>query len=238
MTIIPDRLAALDELNLKSGSHSPGSGQFCFNEAAAWLAGERHTDAPDCVSRVLRNYTMRLNDRWSDEQRQTLKPYLPRMVGTGGDGKDEIRRRIAAEALCTDLLPPWLRLAGLDEHADRISGMAGASYADLGDALWKARDAGWAARAAKLDEIRAKVRERLAAKPVAVAVAAAVAVAVAAAAADPYAKWNAAYNAAYNAARAYYREHPLPIVAEAANLAEVQRGKALELLDRLIEAQA
>lgn len=239
MTIVESRLTALDDLVLKSGGHSASSGNFCFNEAAAWLAGEKHSDAPECVSPYLRSFTMRLNDRWTDEQRQTLLPYLPRVIGTGGDGKDEARRRIAQRALCTDLLPPWLRLAGLDEMAAEVEGAVNLSTSELRELMWRARDAGWEKRRANMETLRAEVRKRLASQPaVAVAAAAAVAAAVAdaVAAAVAVASPEDKYRAAYNAARQYYRDNPLFIGEEVANLAETQRGTALVLLDRLIDA--
>lgn len=39
MTIIPERLAALDSIDLKHGGHNSPDEGLCFNEAAAWLAG-------------------------------------------------------------------------------------------------------------------------------------------------------------------------------------------------------
>ena len=106
-TVIPDRLTALDDLDLLDGSHSPE--QFgramCVMEAAAWVAGEPHTDHPRCVSPVLTGYMIRLNDRWDHEKRQTLKPYIPRLIGTANDGQDDARLRIARTALLVDILP-------------------------------------------------------------------------------------------------------------------------------------
>lgn len=102
MTIDQTRLATLDHLD--RGSHLTREDGMCFNEAAAWLARESHTDAPACVSPVLRRYTIRLNDRWDDEQRQTLLPYLSRVIGTAGDGLDPARERIAANWAARRLL--------------------------------------------------------------------------------------------------------------------------------------
>ena len=82
-TILPDRLAALDTLDLQNGSHSKAEfgRQMCVMEAAAWISGEGHTDQPQCVSPVLTAYMIRLNDRWDHDKRQTLKPYIPRLIG-------------------------------------------------------------------------------------------------------------------------------------------------------------
>jgi hypothetical protein len=175
MTIIQDRLNL--PIELKRGGHNPGSGEYCINEYVSFIAGEPHSASPKCASPLLIRYTMRLNDRWSDEQRQTLLPFGPRIVGTRGDGKDEARKRIARNALCTDLLPPWLRLAGLDDIAARVEAAVDFSDADLKALMWEARDAGWEKRRQNMEALRAAVRARLAKQPDA-------AVAVAAAAAD------------------------------------------------------
>ena len=112
MTIDTAVLADLEagRIHLDRGSHPDRSHGHCAMEVVAWLAGEGHTDAPHCASPLLTAYTIRLNDRWSDEQRQALAPYLPRMVGTRGDGLDGARLEIAHQALTCDLLPPWLML--------------------------------------------------------------------------------------------------------------------------------
>ena len=218
--IIDERLAALDSLDLLNGGHDPKDAgkAMCVMEAAAWIAGEPHTDHPQCVSPVLTSYMIRLNDRWDDEKRQTLKPYIPRLIGTAGDGQDEARLRIARTALLVDALPAWLVLAGMDDEAEQVRSWAaedGLEDFELRDRLWALRAKTWAARSARLDAIRTKVRElvkeKLASKPadadaaavaVAVADAAAVAaaVAVAAAAADAAADAAAAAVAAAAAA--------------------------------------
>ena len=123
MTINTDRVALLDTITLHEGGHSDFTEGHCAMEVVAWLAEEGHTDAPSCASPVLRRYTIRLNDRWDDDQRQALKPYLPRMVGTGDDGLDDLRLQVATAA-CAELVGPWLRLAGLDEHAAALAQVA------------------------------------------------------------------------------------------------------------------
>lgn len=68
--------------------HVRGAGH-CAMEVVAWLAGLGHTDAPECASPVLRSYTISLNDQWDEETLiEELIPFLPRMVGTAGDGQD------------------------------------------------------------------------------------------------------------------------------------------------------
>lgn len=242
-TINPDKLAQLDSIDLDLGNHTRFDEGHCAMEVVAWLADQGHTDAPECASPVLTRYTIRLNDRWNHDQRQQLKPYLPRMIGTGGDGKDEFRGQVAARFLVSRLLGPWLQLAGMTDEADSLQNLSGD---ELRAALWRVRDAAWALRRKKRDLLVSKVKERLSernavaaavaaadADAAAAAAAVAAAVDVAAAAAD---YWTS-YSAAYDAARQYYREHPLPISQQIADLAAQQQPLALELLDQLIDPE-
>jgi hypothetical protein len=118
--VIPERLAQLDGIDLDSGSHSNFNSGHCAMEVVAWLAGLGHTDAPDCASPVLRAFTLSINDAWPKEKRQELKPFLPRMVGTGDDGKDEQRSFLALDWLIRTYTPAWLDLAGLTEEAQEL----------------------------------------------------------------------------------------------------------------------
>lgn len=178
MEIVKERLDALTngEVTLDKGSHGSFESGHCAMEVVSWLAGLGFTDAPECASPVLRSYTISLNDQWGHEQRQKLIPFLPRMVGTAGDGQDEARSYLALDWLVRTYTPAWLDLAGLTVEAQelrdlrRIVDMVAASEAGpvvrgaqkkadaagaaagvaAGDAAWAAaRAAAWdAARAA------------------------------------------------------------------------------------------
>ena len=255
MTIVAERLAQFEAglIRIDRGSHHTFESGHCSMEVVAWLGGEGHTDAPACASPILRQYVITLNDRWSDEQRQQLAPYLVRMVGTADDGLDAERERIALGAV-VDLVVPWLRLAGLDADADKLAAGPG-SEDDVRRALRGAADRAWQLRYARRDEIKQLVLAKLKERAVAVAdaVAAAVAAAAAAAAADAAAaavaaaaadgklSWSEAYNAAYDAARPIWEkaiaESELPRVVAIRELAAAQRGAALELLERLIKPE-
>src|SRR5206468_8471808 len=123
-------------------------------------AGLGFTDAPSCASEVLTGFTISLNDRWDDGQRQKLVPFLPRMVGTRGDGQDEARGYLALDWLSRSYTPAWLDLAGLTAEAAELralrrivdlvaaqeagpvvrnaQGKAAAAGAAAGDAAWAA----------------------------------------------------------------------------------------------------
>lgn len=140
--INPEKLAQLDSIVIDYGSHYSFEEGHCAMEVVAWLADEDHTDIPKCVSPVLGDYVRSLNDQWGDDERQVLKPYLVRMIGTGGDGKEETRRKVVVRHIA-DIIGPWLRLAGLDAEADAL---------DVDDRLavaHKIQDARYAALAAR-----------------------------------------------------------------------------------------
>src|SRR5690242_21404680 len=77
----------MTEYHLSHGKHETASEGRCAMEWVAYIAGEPHTDQPVCVSPVLRSFGIALNDNWDDEQRQKLRPYLARCIGTAGDGR-------------------------------------------------------------------------------------------------------------------------------------------------------
>jgi len=196
MSIITERLEALNTITLDRGAHDSFEDGHCAMEVVSWLAGLGFTDAPECASPVLRRYTIVLNDRWDDEQRQALIPFLPRMVGTANDGLDDARERVASRFLLEKLLEPWLRLAGMDAEADQIPATLGLSYDEQRRTVRSWSDKAWEIRSQKRAELRAKVRAHLEAQPkpvaAAVAVAAAAAAAVAVAVADAAAAADAA----------------------------------------------
>ncbi len=158
-TIIPERLAALPTISLDKGSHNDFEGGHCAMEVVSWLAGLGFTDAPDCASRVLRSYTIGLNDQWQQEDRQNLVPFLPRMVGTANDGKDEARSYLALDWLIRIYTPAFLDLANLSAEAQalrdlrRIVDMATAEAA--GPVVRAGREKARAARDAAGDAARA-----------------------------------------------------------------------------------
>ena len=94
MTVIEERLVALDTLVLDSGGHEGWEHGACVMEAVAYVAGEPHSDHPACASRVITSFCMSWNDALrSDEERdRLLKPLIPKIVGTRTTAEDEETR--------------------------------------------------------------------------------------------------------------------------------------------------
>jgi hypothetical protein len=222
---VTGRTLDLDALWLAYGAHNTPHDGLCVLEAAAYLAGERHSDHPQCVSPVIGAFLRSWNDALDDGDRQTLKQYVPRVVGTASTPEvEDARAWMALDWLVRDYTPRWLRLAGLTEQADRLAdlpefraGMDVPAIRPVIDAVREDARAAWdAAWAAAWDAVR-------------VAAGDAAGDAVRDAAGD--APGHAARVAARDAARDAARLRLAPTVAEC-------QESAHRLLDRMIEAQS
>ena len=112
----------LETLHLESGAHSKNDEKrMCVMEAVAYVAGEPWSDAPQCASPVISAFLRSYNDSVSDEVRQSLKQYIPRLIGTRGSQVVEERRSlVAADWLVRTHTPAWLRAAGLTKQAEAL----------------------------------------------------------------------------------------------------------------------
>jgi hypothetical protein len=138
---------------LAHGSHPNPEDGRCAMEWVSYLAGEVHSDKPVCVSPFLREMGIALNDRWDEETRQKLRPYLARMIGTAGDGRDPERRQMVVDWLARFATPKYLDLAGRHETAERLRQLPdGLSIENLRRVLEEAKTEAQAART----EARAK----------------------------------------------------------------------------------
>jgi hypothetical protein len=207
MSVIEDRLPYLEPLKLGRGSHDPPSNGLvnaCVMEAVAYVAGEPFSDHPECASPVITSFLVYWNDSMNDVDRQMLKPYIVRVVGTRtGKRHEEQRAWMLTDWLARECAPAWLRLAGLAGQAELLESLApltsaasaskaqlvlDAARKDSAAAAASARDAAWdAARDAAWD-------------------AAWDAAGAAAWAAARAAAWDAARAAAWDAARAAARD--------------------------------
>ena len=110
---------------LSKGNH-PAAGpnepqERCALEWISYLAGEKHSDHPVCVSPLLRGYGIALNDLLPDDLRQRLRPLLARCIGTAGDGRDSERSWLAADWLIRTHVPAFMALTpSLAPWADEL----------------------------------------------------------------------------------------------------------------------
>jgi hypothetical protein len=113
------------DYTLAYGTHPNPQDGRCAMEWVAHLAGEHHSDQPECVSPVVRALCVALNDGLDATERQRLRPYLTRTIGTTGDGRDQPRAWMALDWLIGVYAPTWLRHAGLHDAAARLAALDG-----------------------------------------------------------------------------------------------------------------
>jgi hypothetical protein len=114
----------LETLELKSGSHDSAERGMCVMEAVAYIANEPFTDHPACACPVISVFLRSYNDSVSNDVRQTLKPFIPRLIGTNsGPAVEERRSLIATDWLVRTYAPAWLRLAGLVTQAHTLASL-------------------------------------------------------------------------------------------------------------------
>jgi len=144
-----DTIPDLSSLVLLKGSHDTRDEGVCLLEAAAWFAGREHTDHPPCVSPVLGSFGRHLNDLLPDDSRQLLKPFIPGLLDTAGDGHDETRSYLALDWLIRTWLPAWLDLAALADHASALRQLEPltdlTAVRSANPVVRAAQDAAWAA---------------------------------------------------------------------------------------------
>jgi hypothetical protein len=150
--------AQIAALNLDSGAHSDPQSGHCLLEVVSMMAGEPFGDSPQCVDPVLAAFGRSWNDRLGDVERQSLKQYVPMLVGTYKGPALQIKRAfMALDWLWRVHAPLWLeQVPGLAEHAATLRALAPITSelgeAERKDALDKAAAAAraaWAARAAR-----------------------------------------------------------------------------------------
>ena len=128
-------LSKLDTITLARGPHdSPASG-LCALEAAAYIAGEPHSDHPQCVAETIGAFLRNWNDSISDAEARDrlLKPLLPLAIGTVTTAADEETRAwLATDWLVRVCAPAWLGLTPtLQPHAAALRALPALTSAEI-----------------------------------------------------------------------------------------------------------
>ena len=108
---------------LFQGSHTPNA-HMCVMEAAAYIAGEKWSDAPKCVSPVITKFLVNWNDNLPDDATRTrlLAPLIPVVLGTRGSEESEMKRSwMAFDWLVRECGPAFMDLTeSLKPHAKAL----------------------------------------------------------------------------------------------------------------------
>jgi hypothetical protein len=221
----------LKALVLGPGGHSSPSDGVSLLEAVSDLAGEPWSNSPRCTSRVIAAYAGSLNDRLGDAERQQLKVYIPRLVGTAKPDLEIERAFACADAAVRVFAPLALAAAGLPEDAATLGALGSVDHQSAESARLAALSAESMARsAASISEWSTTESMRSAAES---ARSAALSVASAERSAA-----TSSLSAAESAARLAGRsvESAQAAMRLGGRSAESARSAAFELLDRLIAA--
>jgi hypothetical protein len=142
----------LDTLVLSEGSHNSPEEGLCVMEAVAYFNNEPHSDHPVCACPVLTAFMIRLNDRMPQSERDRLKAFIPRLIGTR-DGLSAKRLEILVHSAVAEVTPHALRLTGIPAllvEADKCAAVplgdcSAAESAAKSAAQSAAQSAAWAA---------------------------------------------------------------------------------------------
>ncbi len=107
------------------GSHPTRKDGLCVMEAVALLAGELHSDSPECASVVITKLAIWVNDSCTDQLRNDLLRDLPwRIVGTKATPEIEQQRAfMAADWAVRFVCPIILRRVGLNAEANKLESL-------------------------------------------------------------------------------------------------------------------
>lgn len=101
---------------LKKGSHPARADGMCAMEMVAWLAGEEHSDEPQCACPVIAAFVRAINDALPDDaaREHYLRPLVPKLVNTARSRGVELRRGyLVADTVTRTLVPLHLEAEGL-----------------------------------------------------------------------------------------------------------------------------
>jgi len=89
---------------------------MCAMEMVAWLAGEEHSDEPQCACPVLAAFVRAINDALPDDAARDhyLRPLVPKLVNTRRSREIEARRAfLVADTVTRTLVPLHLETESL-----------------------------------------------------------------------------------------------------------------------------
>ncbi len=95
--------------------------RMCITDVGAFLAGEKHSDAPQCACSVIAAVVRAWNDGISDDETRTrvLRPLLPKLIGSRVQSDAVLLRRmyLVIDWHVRTYAPAFLRVGGFEAHA-------------------------------------------------------------------------------------------------------------------------
>ena len=108
---------------LSANSHKTREEGMCFMEMVAFLAGEEHSDKPECASPVLSSYGRAINDGLDDERRQRLLPIAKSLINTRCDECEQRRALKLVSLSLRETFGRWLHRQGMVGAARIMQGV-------------------------------------------------------------------------------------------------------------------
>lgn len=133
----------LKTYELKKGAHANPEAGLCAMEMVAYLAKEPHSDSPQCTCPTLGAYVRQINDVFNDDERQLLKPFIKKLIGTR-DGKSLERAKLLAYRAGHIFAPIAAEIAG---------------RADLADLMRDVKEGDWEEQEKTCQEVRDQLRK-------------------------------------------------------------------------------
>jgi hypothetical protein len=134
----------------KGNSNDPRTGA-CLLDAVSWFEYGRLGDHPPCVAETLAAPGRVTNDILPDDRRQELKDLIPLMIGTAGDGFDQVRAQYWAWQAIRVFAPMAFEFAGLEVHVTILRQFSGNLAEAAGEAWAAARAVRAGVRAAEAE---------------------------------------------------------------------------------------
>jgi len=109
----------IEQHPLQRGAHPSRDDGMCAMEMVAWLAGEAHSDEPECACPVLAALVRACNDAMTDHARNAhLRPLVPQLVNSRRSvAIERVRGLLAIDSMVRTMLPTWLLRHGRHEEA-------------------------------------------------------------------------------------------------------------------------
>jgi hypothetical protein len=132
-------LPAIPDVPLQHGAHDSRDEGVCVMEMVAWMAGEPHSDHPECTSPVVAAFLRSWNDGLPDDamRDRLLRPLLPVVLDTRTTAADETTRAwMATDWLVRVHAPAWMDLVpSLRERAAELRALPALTSAEIAVAV-------------------------------------------------------------------------------------------------------
>ena len=105
----------------QGGSNHPANGA-CIMNAVSWIAYGHLDDHPACACPVITAFAIRVNDMLPHDERQKLKPFIFRLMGSLDPKSENARAEYLAWQALTVFAPMALDAAGAKDWAVKLRG--------------------------------------------------------------------------------------------------------------------